>query len=321
LPVLSFDHCDAEARRINLKQLIYFRKAIEAGNITQAAKELNVAQTALGIQIRNLEKELGVSLLERHSRGVAATPGGELLNRYAEEILALAEEARQAVRKLADNQTTSLKLGLTPSIVRLVGDDILIDLSRTIPNIALRMVEEFSFVLMRLLEQGELSCALTFAPDQDPRFVRRALLEEDLFYLTAPALTPESATITFREVLNSELALTGRQDVVFRTVEEMAGRLGMDLAVAYEVQSIRAVKNLVAKGIAATIMPYGAAEGELRSGALKARLIVAPSVTRTLMFVYPREMSATVDDPHFRAFIDAIADRLHAAEGPVTRRL
>jgi LysR family nitrogen assimilation transcriptional regulator len=321
LPVLSFHLRDAEARRINLKQLIYFRKAIEAGNITQAAKELNVAQTALGIQIRNLEKELGVSLLERHSRGVAATPGGELLNRYAEEILALAEEARQAVRKLADNQTTSLKLGLTPSIVRLVGDDILIDLSRTIPNIALRMVEEFSFVLMRLLEQGELSCALTFAPDQDPRFVRRALLEEDLFYLTAPALTPESATITFREVLNSELALTGRQDVVFRTVEEMAGRLGMDLAVAYEVQSIRAVKNLVAKGIAATIMPYGAAEGELRSGALKARLIVAPSVTRTLMFVYPREMSATVDDPHFRAFIDAIADRLHAAEGPVTRRL
>jgi LysR family nitrogen assimilation transcriptional regulator len=319
--MLSFDHRDAEARRINLKQLIYFRKAIEAGNITQAAKELNVAQTALGIQIRNLEKELGVSLLERHSRGVAATPGGELLNRYAEEILALAEEARQAVRKLADNQTTSLKLGLTPSIMRLVGDDILIELSRTIPNIALRMVEEFSFVLMRLLDQGELSCALTFAPDQAPRFVRRALLEEDLFYLTAPALTPESATITFREVLSSELALTGRQDVVFRTVEEMAGRLGMDLAVAYEVQSIRAVKNLVAKGIAATIMPYGAAEGEPRSGALKARLIVAPSVTRTLMFVYPREMSATVDDPHFRAFVEAIADRLHAAEGPVTRRL
>ena len=262
-----------------------------------------------------------MSLLERHSRGVAATPGGELLNRYAEEILALAEEARQAVRKLADNQTTSLKLGLTPSIVRLVGDDILIELSGSIPNIALRMVEEFSFVLMRLLEQGELSCALTFAPDQAPRLARRALLEEDLFYLTAPALTPEGATITFREVLNSELALTGRQDVVFRTVQEMAARLGMDLAVAYEVQSIRAVKNLVAKGIAATIMPYGAAEGELRSGALKARLIVAPSVTRTLMFVYPREMSATVDDPRFRAFIDAIADRLHAAEGPVTRRL
>lgn len=262
-----------------------------------------------------------MDLLERHSRGVAATPGGELLNRYAEEILALAEEARQAVRKLASNQATSLKLGITPSIMRLVGDDILIELSRTIPSIALRMVEEFSFVLMRLLEQGELSCALTFAPDRAPRFVRRALLEEDLFYLTAPALTPEGATVTFREVLNSELALTGRQDVVFRTVEEMAGRLGMDLAVAYEVQSIRAVKNLVAKGIAATIMPYGAAEGELRSGALKARLIVAPSVTRTLMFVYPREMSATVDDPHFRAFIDAIADRLHAAEGPVTRRL
>jgi LysR family transcriptional regulator, nitrogen assimilation regulatory protein len=262
-----------------------------------------------------------VSLLERHSRGVAATPGGELLNKYAEEILALADEARQAVRKLASNQTTSLKLGITPSIMRLVGDDILIELSRTIPNITLRLVEEFSFVLMRLLEQGELSCALTFAPDQDPRFLRRALLEEDLYYLTAPGLTPQNPTITFREVLDSELALTGHQDVVCRTVSAMAERLGMNLSVAYEVQSIRAVKNLVAKGIAATIMPYGAAEGELRSGVLKARLVVAPSVTRTLMFVYAREMSGLVDDPRFTAFIDAIADRLHAAEGPVTRRL
>jgi len=286
-----------------------------------AARELNVAQTALGIQIRNLEKELGVDLLERHSRGVAATPGGELLNRYAEEILALAEEARQAVRKLAGDRTTALNLGITPSIMRLVGDAILIELSETIRNITLHLVEEFSFVLMRLLEQGELSCALTFAPDQDPRFLRRALLEEDLYYLTAPELTPDEKTITFREVLDSELALTGHQDVVSRTVKAMAERLGMELAVAYEVQSIRAVKNLVAKGIAATIMPYGAAEGELRSGVLKARLIVAPSVTRTLMFVYAREMSPIADDPRFTAFIDAIADRLHAARGPVTRRL
>jgi LysR family transcriptional regulator, nitrogen assimilation regulatory protein len=61
---------------MNLKQLIYLKKAIELGNISRAAQDLNVAQTALGIQIRNLEEELGVILLERHSRGVAASAAG-----------------------------------------------------------------------------------------------------------------------------------------------------------------------------------------------------------------------------------------------------
>ena len=289
--------------------------------MTQAAKELHVAQTALGIQIRNLEEELGVPLLERHSRGVRATAGGEALNRYTDDILALMGEARQAMRKFSGEATVALNLGITPSLMRLVGDDILVDLARMIPNITLRMVEEFSFVLMRLLEQGELACALTYATDTDPRMAKWALLEEDLFYLTAPSQTPDEPTINFRDVLNGELALTGRQDAVFRLVDEMAQRLGMDLSIAYEVQSIRAVKNLVAKGIAATIMPYGAAEGELRSGVLKARLITAPSVVRTLLFVYPKDQAGIVETPEFRAFVAAIADRLHKAPGPVTRLL
>ena len=294
---------------------------LEVGNITQAAKELNVAQTAVGIQIRNLEEELGVELLERHSRGVIASAGGEVLDKYAEDILSLVVEARQVMRKMAGLDTVAVNLGITPSIMRLVGDDILMSLTKTIPNVDLRMVEEFSFVLMRLLDQGELSCVLTFATEIDAKYARRALLEEDLYYLTAPEQTPDTRTITFREVLSADLVLTGKQDAVFRTVRAMAKRLNMDLNVAYEVQSIRAVKNLVAKGVAATIMPYGAAEGELRSGVLRCRLIVSPSVVRTLMFVYPKDHSPVVEAPAFRTFVNTIADRLHAAEGPVTRML
>lgn len=306
---------------INLKQLVYLRKAIEVGNISRAARDLNVAQTALGIQIRNLEEELGVELLERHSRGVTASAGGEVLNKYAEEILALVADARLAMRKMAGLDTVAVNLGITPSIMRLVGDDILMSLTKIIPNIDLRMVEEFSFVLMRLLEQGELSCVLTFAPDIDQKFARWALLEEDLFYLSAPDQTPENQTITFREVLDTDLVMTGKHDAVFRIVRAMAIRLNMELNVAYEVQSIRAVKNLVAKGVATTIMPYGAAEGELRSGVLRCRLIVSPSVVRTLMFVYPKEHSPIVETPEFRKFVQTIADRLHMAEGPVSRML
>lgn len=57
---------------MNLRQLKYFVGVIEAGNMTRAAEQLHVAQTALGMQIRQLEEDLGVALLVRHSRGVPA---------------------------------------------------------------------------------------------------------------------------------------------------------------------------------------------------------------------------------------------------------
>ena len=58
---------------MNLKQLRYLAKVVEAGSITRAAELLGVAQPALGQQIRLLEEELGVPLLVRHSRGVRTT--------------------------------------------------------------------------------------------------------------------------------------------------------------------------------------------------------------------------------------------------------
>lgn len=306
---------------INLKQLIYFRKSVETGNFTRAAEELHVAQTALGLQIRNLEEELGVALLERHSRGVRATPAGGVLMEHAAEILARIEEAKRAVRAHGQAAGRVIRMGLTPSLVRMVGDDILTDLSAMLGNVSLRVVEDFSFILMQQMELGDIDCALTYAEDTDPRHRRRALLEEELYLLTAPGPKAGQGPVTFREAAARDLVLTAKQDVITRGLARISERLGVELRVAYEVQSIRAVKNLVAKGVADTIMPYGAAESEIGKGEFVARPVVSPAVVRTLAFVRTNDPVFTGIEDEFDAFVDAIADRLHAAPGPLTRRL
>ena len=77
---------------MNLRQLRYFVSVVEAGNMTRAAEQLHVAQTALGMQIRQIEEDLGVALLVRHSRGVEPTKAGSLLHARAllQEYAALA---------------------------------------------------------------------------------------------------------------------------------------------------------------------------------------------------------------------------------------
>jgi LysR family nitrogen assimilation transcriptional regulator len=273
------------------------------------------------VQIKNLEEELGVPLLERHSRGVRATPAGEVLSGYAEDILARVDEAKRAVKLSAGRAQQTLRLGLTPSIVRLVGNDILTELALLLPGVTLHIVEDLSFVIMRQLEQGDLACALCYAVDDNPRFQRTALLEEDLYLMTSQDGAEGHGPIPFREALGRDLALTGQQDVVARILVEQANRIGTTLKVAYQVQSIRAVKNLVAKSVASTVMPYGAADGELRKGEFRARLIVSPSVTRTLTLFTARDRGASAFPAQFNSFVSAVVDRLYASEGPVMRRL
>ena len=89
---------------MNLRQLKYFVGVVEAGNMTRAAEQLHVAQTALGMQIRQIEEDLGVALLVRHSRGVEPTKAGNLLLSRALEILRLVEETRKEELRMAASE-------------------------------------------------------------------------------------------------------------------------------------------------------------------------------------------------------------------------
>src|SRR5512144_3221536 len=99
---------------MNLRQLKYFVGVIDAGNMTRAAEQLHVAQTALGMQIRQLEEDLGIALLVRHSRGVEPTKAGKLLYSRALDILKLVEETRDEVSAAERGDSEAIRFGITP---------------------------------------------------------------------------------------------------------------------------------------------------------------------------------------------------------------
>lgn len=82
---------------MNTRQMRYFLGVLDARSFTRASEVLNVAQPAIGMQIRKLEDELGVQLLVRHSRGVRPTDAGEFLARHSVVILAEVERVRQTI--------------------------------------------------------------------------------------------------------------------------------------------------------------------------------------------------------------------------------
>ncbi len=105
--------------------------------MTRAADHLNVAQPALGLQIRQLEDDLGSILLTRHSRGVKPTPAGRTLFERAQKILALVDETRAEMLALRGATSETLRLGITPSIMSLIGYDLLVEAREAMPPVFL----------------------------------------------------------------------------------------------------------------------------------------------------------------------------------------
>src|SRR5262249_39560765 len=101
---------------MQFRHLRYFVKVVEAGSFSRAAANIHVAQPALSQQVAELEERLGFTLLERNSRGVRATPAGEVLFREASSILRQLEQLPGIVRSSSGEAEGTVSLGMAVTI-------------------------------------------------------------------------------------------------------------------------------------------------------------------------------------------------------------
>lgn len=305
---------------MNLRQLRYFVGVVEAGNMTRAAEQLHVAQTALSMQVRQLEEGLGVALLTRHSRGVDPTKAGALLHQRAREIIALVERTQAEIAAADREQSEVIRLGTTPALMPLVGADLAVHVREHLPQVMLSLVEEMSHVLIEQLARGALDFILCYDVPDLPGISRTALLQDDLVLVTqagARAMAP----IALVEALEETLAMPEEGDSVRTAVAKSARELGLELKVAYEIRSISAMRALAARGAASCILPYASAIDDVRAGRLDARPITMPPIRRTLFLAASRERGPFVNEAALNGAVRTCLAPLVDALGPLGQPL
>jgi LysR family transcriptional regulator, nitrogen assimilation regulatory protein len=305
---------------MNLRQLKYFVGVVEAGNMTRAAEQLHVAQTALGMQIRQLEEDLGVALLVRHSRGIEPTKAGSLLHARALAILKEVEETRKDVRACEREDSEAIRLGITPALMLVCGTEIAMAVREQLPNVLLSIVEAMSHVLIETLGRGEADFILCYDVPDLPQFSRTALLQDDLVLVTPPR-GGNGKPIAFVEALEESIAMPEEGDSVRTVVARAARDLGLDLKVAYEVRSISAMKSLVMRGAASAILPYFAVLDEVRSQKLDARPITMPAIKRTLFLVSSKQRGPFKSEAGLTGAVRSSLTGLLDALGPLAQPL
>jgi LysR family nitrogen assimilation transcriptional regulator len=306
---------------INLRQLRYFTRVVELGNMTRAADYLNVAQPALGLQIRQLEEDLGSPLLIRHSRGVEPTPAGRTLFERAQKILAMVDETRAEMLALRGTLSSeTVRLGITPSIMSLIGYDLLVEAREDLPQVFLSVTEELGYVLIDAMKRGELDLALVYEVEDEAWLNARPVFEEELLFVTALADVPPGQ-IGFADALGYPLILPCERDLVRKLIDNACARQGVKLNLAFEVNSPAGIKTMVLREGASTIVPFGAVADEIKDGRLQARRIARPEVVRTLSLVRPAGGRVFQHEAAIEAFMQRMTAKLAEAVGELMRPL
>jgi LysR family transcriptional regulator, nitrogen assimilation regulatory protein len=272
---------------MRIRQLEYFITVCETGSLTRAAQLLHVAQPALGVQITALEDELGARLLNRTRRGVTATEAGELFLGEARHIVGRLTDVRRKVRQLDAPAAPTVTLGLTPSLTSLLTSTLLEALAARVPAIKVQIFEEFSHTLLDRVTRGQLDLALAYSVEAARFPEREPLLNETLLFVCSPD-SPFAADrdIESADLVRAPYVMPSERDFVRQVVEQTMRRNKQILSIAYQVESMQAMKELIMQGKACGILPYGTVVRELRAKQLFVRRIVNPAITRMLYAVH-----------------------------------
>ncbi len=241
----------------SLRQIQFFIAVAENGSISGAAQELAVSQSTITEALKELEADLGVTLLQRHARGVAVTHKGQLFLRHAERIWLDVTDARRALTADIPTVNGRLVLGVTSLVAGYVLADILARFRRAFPGVDVSVVEDGHDHLEHLLLNGEIDLALVIISGlHNTDSLRAEILDAYPLRVWLPLGHPLAARASI-----SLPAIAALPQIVLDLdeIEESADQVwrasGLRPNVVFRTRSVEAVRSLVATGMGISVLP------------------------------------------------------------------
>jgi LysR family transcriptional regulator, nitrogen assimilation regulatory protein len=236
---------------VNLRTLQNFVAVADAGSLTAAALAIPIAQPALTRQVRELELEMGVQLLQRLPRGVRLTQAGVTFYESAQRILAEAVQLKQKLARSQESAQATVVLGVSPTLAQLLLPALFETCLNTLQGVVLRSREAFTPALLEWLERGVIDMAVVTNPGSGRNLLLQPLLAEP-FALVSHSSMRVGPVVTAQQLARIPLLMTNLHRAI---VEQQFAAVGKALQVQAEIDSVDSIRELVSRGRWATIMP------------------------------------------------------------------
>ncbi|MFZ0301664.1 MAG: LysR substrate-binding domain-containing protein [Terracidiphilus sp.] len=247
---------------MNLQELRYLVAVAEQRHFGRAAELCNVSQPTLSSQIKKLEDELGVMLLERTNKRVDLTPVGAQILAHARRALAEAGQMEAVARAARDPLVGPLKLGVIPTLAPYLMPMILKPLKRAYPGMTLELWEDQTRWLIDGLRNHRLDAALLATPPDAPEITELTLFKEPLLAALPQNHRLAKAAKVDEEMLADELLVLADGHCLASQALEACGARTQRAGIAASMQAstLDTLVNLVAAGYGTTLLPALAAD-------------------------------------------------------------
>jgi LysR family hydrogen peroxide-inducible transcriptional activator len=266
-----------------LRQLRYLQALVRYRHFGRAAEACAISQPALSMQIRDLEKELGVELVERRPGEAALTDVGLEVARRGERVLAATRDLVDFARHRGRILSGRLKLGIIPTLAPYVLPKVLPDLQARYPDLTVELRETQTKALIEELAAGELDAIMLALPlpDADIETIR---LFDDAFLLAVPAgdPLPRNARVNPREIDQQRLILLEEGHCLRDQALAYCATARQHMPLRLGATSLATVMQMVANGYGVTLVPEVAVDVEVRDERVKLLRFTAPEPGRII---------------------------------------
>ncbi|MFF3862658.1 transcriptional regulator CynR [Streptomyces sp. NPDC002209] len=242
---------------LELRHLRYLLAVAEHGSFTRAAEELHVSQPTLSQQIRQLERSVGVQLLDRTGRAVRLTDAGATFVPYARRALQDLAAAERAVLDVADLSRGSLRLAMTPTFTAYLLGPLAAELRARHPGITLNVKEMTQDRLESALLADAADLGIAFQGGHLPGIGATDLFTESLGLVVGPAHPHAGRTepLPVSELATCPLALLSGDFATRAHIDAYFHRHRVEPPIAVEANSISALTEIVRRTGLATVLP------------------------------------------------------------------
>ncbi|MFC0217158.1 LysR substrate-binding domain-containing protein [Pseudochelatococcus lubricantis] len=249
---------------MNVRELQYLVALADHRNFGRAAEVCLVSQPTLSTQIRKLEEELGVALVERAPRNVMLTPAGADIVERARRALHEIEQIREVARRRSGGGCGTVRLGIFPTLGPYLLPHVVPLLGARFPRIELLLVEEKSDLLLAQLDEGKLDAAVLAFPVQNAQLHCDILFDEP-FLLAVPEHHPlaRRKTLKTSELAQHNLMLLEDGHCLREHALEVCRLSGSAEQASFRATSLETLRQMVMAGSGLTLLPQLAAQSPL----------------------------------------------------------